>query len=78
MGVCWAFLSRVSAYCVAAALSVSTVRCDSSQAVSDESLRLVALRAVFVGMQVSADRGTKIDDSWPKERRDGQLFFPTL
>jgi hypothetical protein len=49
---------------------------DVAQPVSDESARLVALRTIFPGMQVSLDRSKRIDDSWPEKPKAGELFFP--
>ena len=51
---------------------------DSLQPIQDESLRLAALRAVFPGMQVSIDKGRKIDNSWPKKPQLGERFFPDV
>lgn len=49
---------------------------DTSQPVSDEALRLAALRSIFPGMLVSPDRSKRIDDSWPEEPNAGGLYFP--
>jgi hypothetical protein len=49
---------------------------DTGQPVSDEGLRLAALRAIFPGMLVSLDRNRKIDDSWPEKPKAGELYFP--
>jgi hypothetical protein len=50
---------------IACALCVWAIASDAGSPVSDESLRLTALRAVFPGMQVLVDRGRKIDNSGP-------------
>jgi hypothetical protein len=49
---------------------------EAEQSVSDETLRVVALKAIFIGMQVSVEPGKKIDDSWPKKPQAGEIFFP--
>jgi hypothetical protein len=49
---------------------------DTGQPVSDEALRLVALRAIFTGMQVSIEPGKRIDDSGPKKPKPGEMFVP--
>lgn len=49
---------------------------DTGQPVSDEGLRLAALRAIFPGMLVSLDRSKRIDDSWPEKPNAGELYFP--
>jgi hypothetical protein len=75
--VSWAVLRRFSVNCVAAALlCVTAMGNDSGQPVSDEALRLAALRAIFPGMSVSLDRSKRIDDSWPEKPNTGELYFP--
>lgn len=44
--------------------------------ISDENLRMSALRAIFPGMQISLAAGERIDDSWPKKPKADELFFP--
>ena len=70
-------LRRFSIDCFAAALlCAAAMGNDIGQPVSDESLRLAALRAIFPGMQVSLDRSKRIDDSWPEKPKAGALYFP--
>lgn len=72
-----AMLRRFSVNCVAAALLCATaIGNGAGQPVSDEALRLDALRAIFPGMSISLDRGKRIDDSWPEKPRAGELYFP--
>jgi hypothetical protein len=62
---------------VAAALSCAAAMADdSNQPVTDETLRLVALRTIFRGMQVAIAQGKKIDSSWPEKPSAGELYFP--
>ena len=49
---------------------------DTGRPVSDEALRLVALRAIFTDMQVSVDPGRRIDDSGPKKPKPGEMYVP--
>ncbi len=49
---------------------------DTAAPIRDEPLRVAALRAIFSGMQVSVVPSKKIDDSWPKKPRPGELYFP--
>jgi hypothetical protein len=49
---------------------------DKGQPVSDEALRLDALRAIFPGMPVALDQSKRIDDSWPEKPNAGELYFP--
>lgn len=49
---------------------------DTGQPVSDEVLRLDALRAIFPGMSISLDRSKRIDHSWPEKPKAGELYFP--
>ena len=65
MSVPSSFLSRLSASCIAAVLCAGAAGSDTSRPVSDETLRLVAVRGVFPKTQVSVDPGVKIDDSSP-------------
>lgn len=77
MIVSWAVLRRFSINCVAATLLCATAMGnDTGQPVSDEGLRLAALRAIFPGMLVSLDRSKRIDDSWPEKPNAGELYFP--
>lgn len=77
MIVSWAVLRRFSINCVAATLLCATAMGnDTDQPVSDEGLRLAALRAIFPGMLVSLDRSKRIDDSWPEKPNAGELYFP--
>lgn len=66
-------LSRLSAGCVAAALYAATIQGQSRQSISDESLRILALRATFSGMEVSLDRGKRIDNSSPAKPKPEEL-----
>lgn len=43
---------------------------------TDESVRLTALRAIFPGMQISLLEGKRIDDSWPEQPRPAELNGP--
>jgi hypothetical protein len=43
---------------------------------TDESLRMTALRAIFPGMQISLLEGKRIDDSWPEKPRPAELDSP--
>lgn len=49
---------------------------EAAQAVSDETLRLVALKTIFTGMQISVEPGKRIDDAWPKKPKPDEIFFP--
>ncbi len=49
---------------------------DTGRPVPDEALRLAALHAIFPGMPVSLDRSRRVDNTWPKKPRAGELFFP--
>ncbi len=64
--------SRV-ALVVLSAAALGTAR---SQPATDESLRLIALRSIFPGMQVSPDYSKKLNDSWPNKPKPGEIFFP--
>ncbi|MGA2116259.1 MAG: hypothetical protein ABSH56_16080 [Bryobacteraceae bacterium] len=66
----------LSVVCVAAAICASAAGNDPGRPITDEALRIAALRTIFAGMQVSVDRGKKIDDSWPKKPKAGGPFFP--
>jgi hypothetical protein len=44
--------------------------------IADENLRLAALHAIFPGMQIALMQGVRIDDSWPKNPKAGELYFP--
>jgi len=57
-------------------LSIAAGASDTSHTVSDEALRLVALRSIFPGMDVSIERGTRLNDSWPEKAKRGAIFFP--
>jgi hypothetical protein len=73
----WVVLRRFSISCVAATLLCATAMGnDTGQPVSDEGLRLAALRAIFPGMLVSLDRSKRIDDSWPEKPNADELYFP--
>lgn len=48
----------------------------TTEAISDEALRVAAIRAVFSGMQVAIDPGKKVNDSWPAKPQAAELFFP--
>jgi hypothetical protein len=61
---------------VAVLLCAAAMGDDTSPSISDETLRLAALRAIFPGMQVSIDPGKRINDTWPENLKDGQLRFP--
>ncbi len=57
--------------------SVTVVMCaGTQQPISDEKLRIAALRAIFPGMHVSLDTNKKIDDSWPRNSEPDETFFP--
>ncbi len=43
---------------------------------TDETVRLTALRAIFPGMQISLLEGKRIDDSWPEQPRPAELNAP--
>jgi hypothetical protein len=43
---------------------------------TDESVRLTAIRAIFPGMQISVLEGKRIDDSWPEQPRPAELNGP--
>jgi len=43
---------------------------------TDETVRLTALRAIFPGMQISLLEGKRIDDSWPEQPRAAELDAP--
>jgi hypothetical protein len=43
---------------------------------TDESLRMIALRAIFPGTQISLLEGMRIDDSWPAQPRPAELDSP--
>jgi len=49
---------------------------DVSQPVADEALQVIALNAIFPGMQVSVDRNKMIDHSWPQRPKASDLFLP--
>jgi hypothetical protein len=69
------FLRRFSTSRVPAALlCAAAMGNETSQPVSDEAFRLVALRAIFPGM--SSDHSKRINDSWPEKPRPGELLFP--
>ena len=73
----WSALRRFSINRVAAALLFAAATGDGrSQPVSDETVRLTALQAIFPGMSVSLDRGKRIDDSSPEKPNAGDLAFP--
>jgi hypothetical protein len=70
-------LRRFSINCVATALLCAFATGNEvSPPVSDETLRLAALHAIFPGMSVSPDRGKRIDDSGPDKPNAGKLTFP--
>jgi len=69
-------LSKFSAVCAAVALCAAALSGESLQSIHDEALRLTALRAIFLRMQVSIDRGVKIDNSWPRKPKAGEQFIP--
>jgi hypothetical protein len=71
----YAFLSRLSPGCIAAAFCAAAIGGSASQPVSDEPLRLAALTAIFPKTQVSIDRGKRIDNSWPAKPEPGELSF---
>jgi hypothetical protein len=62
--------------CLAVALSAAAIYGETRQPVTDEALRLLALRATFAGMEVSIDQGKRIGDSWPEKPKPDELFFP--
>ncbi len=53
-----------------------TLAAPASEPISDESRQLAALRTIFPGAQVALEPGRRIDDSWPKSPKDGEMFFP--
>jgi hypothetical protein len=69
-------LSRFLAACVAFALYAAAMYGETHQPVSDEALRLLALRATFAGMEVSVDQGKRIDGSWPEKPKPREIVFP--
>ena len=59
------------------AVTASLADSNADAPITDEALRVAALRAVFPEMQVSAVPGRRIDDSWPKKKpRPDELSFP--
>jgi hypothetical protein len=77
MDVAWMFLKGLLASGITAVLvCAAPIANDDSQPVTDEALRLVALRAIFPGMRINIDPRKKIDDSWPEKPKGGELFFP--
>jgi hypothetical protein len=66
-------LSSLWAGCVAAALFATAIQGESRQPISDESLRIIALRATFPGMEVSIDQGARIDNSSPEKPKPGEF-----
>ena len=70
-------LSSLPYGCLLAALLCPTGPDNTeSKPITDEALRVTALKAIFRGMQVEIDPGKKIDSSWPKKRKAGEVFFP--
>jgi hypothetical protein len=61
---------------ITAALALSALGAGTGQPISDEVLRLVALRAIFAGMHVSVDEGKRIDNSSPAQPKAGDVVFP--
>jgi len=61
---------------IAAALALSAMGAGTGQPITDEALRLVALRAIFAGMHVSVDEGKLIDNSSPAQPKAGDVVFP--
>ena len=66
-------LSRFLAGCFAAALYAATDQGQSYQRITDESLCVLALRAIFTGMEVSIDQGRRIVESSPQKPAPGDL-----
>jgi len=62
--------------CVAVMLSSTAAHSQTAQPISDEALRVAALRAIFPGKQISINVGNKIEDSWPKQQEPRRPFFP--
>lgn len=59
--------------CVAAGLCAAAIHGETRQPISDEALRMLALRATFTGMEVSIDQGERIDDSSPEKPKPGEI-----
>jgi hypothetical protein len=68
-----AILSRLSAGCVAAALYAAAIHGETRQPISDEGLRILALRATFTGMEVSIGQGKRIDEAPPEKPKPGEI-----
>ena len=49
---------------------------EDSRPISDQGLRLVALHAIFPGMQIDIEPGKKINDASPDNPNAGELYFP--
>jgi hypothetical protein len=62
--------------CLGAFFLLSALAMAETAPLSDESLRLAALHAIFPGMQISQVAGTKIDDSWPEQPKASELNSP--
>ena len=61
----YATLGMLAACCVATALSTPAISANASQPLTNEGLRIEALRAIFAGEEISVEPSRKIKDSEP-------------
>jgi len=69
-------LTRAVVSCAfAAAMCGRMPAAGNPQAISEEALRLAALRAIFPQAEISINSRKKIDHSWPRKPKSDELFF---
>lgn len=71
-----ALWNRLSTACIAVMLSAIAAHSQTAQSISDEVMRMDALRAIFPGMRISIDIEKKLDASWPEKEEPGRPSFP--
>ncbi len=70
------FLSGLFACCMAVVFCATANDRNTNQPVSDETLRLAALQAIFPRMGVSVDQGKRIDHTSPAKPEADRLLIP--
>jgi len=68
--------ARVSFACIAVWFCATAFGADAVEPISDEALRLAALRAVFPGMEVSPDPDAKSNEPPPARPKPGEIVYP--
>src|SRR3974377_935917 len=68
--------NRILSSCVAALVFGLAPLAESPQPITDERLRVDALRAIFPKMGAPVRTPKQIDDSWPKQGEPRRIEFP--